>query len=125
MNNSKKHAATAAKAYQKTGQPAREAKDLNSKDVFKDPILCSQFVRDNLNFPLLKNVQPEDIEDVTERYRAYLGVEFDADTVKRIHLRDSDGKEYDMPLYLIPIIEHKSSVDYNVAMQILRYMTCI
>ena len=106
----------------------RNVRDLNSKSVFGDPILCSQFLRDYVDIPLLKNVQPEDIEDVTERFRTYLGVEFEADTVKRIKLNDCSpdcGEQDEESLYLISLIEHKSQVDYNVAMQLLRYMVCI
>ena len=55
---------------------ADKVRDTNSKCVFESPILCAQFLRDNLNIPILKNVQPEDIEDISERYWPYLGVEF-------------------------------------------------
>ena len=106
-------------------QPVKEARDVNSKMVFRNAKLCSQFINDNLNHPLLKNVRPEDIEDVTELYQPYLGVEFEADTVKKIRLRDEEGKETDMPLFLLPLIEHKSQVDHNAPMQLLRYMACI
>ncbi len=59
------------------------------------------------------------------RYQTYLGVEFQSDTVKKIRMRDDDRREREEPLYLISLIEHKSNVDYNVAMQILKYMVCI
>jgi len=107
------------------GHTTGKTRDVNSKRVFRDPVLCSQFLRDNVNIPALKNIRPEDIEDVTERYQTYLGVEFQSDTVKKIRIRDDDGKEREEPLYLISLIEHKSDVDYNVAMQILKYMVCI
>ncbi len=99
-----------------------QVRDVNSRTIFKNPVLVSQFLRDNLDIPILKNVKPEDIEDVTERYQAYLGISFETDTVKRIRLR---GEGADSQLYLISLIEHKSTVDYNVAMQLLRYMVCI
>ena len=34
--------------------------DSSSKLIFEDNILCSQFLRDYINLPYLKNVQPED-----------------------------------------------------------------
>lgn len=40
--------------------------------------------------------------------------------VKKVHL-----KENETPFYLISLIEHKSKVDYNVVMQVLRYMVFI
>lgn len=35
-----------------------------------------------------------------------------------------EGRECE-PVFLVSLIEHKSSVDYDVAMQLLRYMMCI
>ena len=97
--------------------------DIKSKTIFHNPVLCCQFLRDYVDHPLLKDIRPEDIEDYTERYTSYFGVEFEADTVKRIRLR-SGNKEIS-ELYLISLIEHKSEVDYNVVVQLLKYMTCI
>ena len=96
--------------------------DINSKTIFKNNILCAQFIRDNINIPLLKNVQPEDLEDVTERFSSYFGIEYEADTVKRIRIHIEDYEEL---FYMISLIDHKSDVDYNVAMQLLQYMACI
>ena len=42
--------------------------DSSSKLIFGNAELCSQFLRNYMDIPLLKNVRPEDIEDVTERY---------------------------------------------------------
>ena len=63
-------------------------RDINSKTIFSDPVLCAQFFRDNFDVPMLKNVQPEDIEDISERYLPYLGTEFNADSVKKIRILD-------------------------------------
>ncbi len=99
-----------------------QVRDVNNRQVFKNHTLCAQFLRDYAGLDILKNVQPEDIEDVTEKYQAYLGVEFEPDTVKKIHLQ---GLNENIPLYMVSLIEHKSDVDYNVSMQLLRYMVCI
>lgn len=96
--------------------------DVNNRQVFKNHVLCAQFLRDYAGLEILKDVQPEDITDETAKYHAYLGIEFESDTVKRIRLPNS--KE-NMPIYMISLIEHKSNVDYNVSMQLLRYMVCI
>ncbi len=82
----------------------------------------NRVLRDNLDIPILKDVKPEDIEDVTERYQAYLGISFETDTVKKIRLR---GEGAESQIYLVSLIEHKSEVDYNISMQLLRYMVCI
>ena len=100
-------------------------RDVNSKTVFGNAVLCAQFLKDNLDIPLLKDITPEDIEDVSERFQAYLGIEFAADTVKKIRIRNPEEGGEEVPLYLISLIEHKSQVDYNISMQLLRYMVCI
>lgn len=61
----------------------------------------------------------EDIEDASEHYVALLGIEFEADTVKKISIHVSDQEGY---IYVLPLIEHKTYVDYDVAMQLLSYM---
>ncbi|MDE6608521.1 MAG: Rpn family recombination-promoting nuclease/putative transposase [Lachnospiraceae bacterium] len=95
-------------------------RDSSAKLIFGDPILCSQFLRKYISIPLLKDVQPEDIEDVTERYVHMFTEERDSDVVKKVHMK---GGEH--TFYLVSLIEHKSNVDYNVVMQILRYMVFI
>lgn len=103
-------------------QPAiGQIRDANGRRFFKNASLCAQFLKDNLDIPALKDVKPEDIVDVTDKYQAYLGIQFETDTVKRIKLHMGDVAE----LFLVSLIEHKSRVDYNVTMQLLRYMTCI
>ncbi len=98
--------------------------DVNNRIIFKNHTLCAQFLRDYTGLDILKDITEEDIEDVTEKYQKYLGISFDTDTVKRIHIRDNtDGS--DMPMYIVSLVEHKSDVDYNVVMQLLQYMTCI
>ncbi len=110
------------------GKYNQHNRDISCKTVFGNSVLCAQFLRDNLNMPMLKDVQPEDIEDVSERYHPYLGTEFNSDSVKRIRILDiekgkKDGKTE--PAFLVSLIEHKSFVDYDVSMQLLRYMICI
>lgn len=97
-----------------------KAKDSSSKIIFNDPILCAQFLRAYVDVPFCRDVQPEDIEDVTERFIPMFTEERNADTVKRIRMKDNDS-----PFFLISLIEHKSKVDYNVVMQILRYMVFV
>lgn len=103
-------------------------RDINSKTIFDDPVLCSQFLRDYAGIPMLKNIKPEDIEDVSERYRTFMGVEFESDTVKKIKcLRGAETEsnkeaDEDTPLYIVSLIEHKSRVDYDVALQLLKYI---
>lgn len=96
-----------------------QMQDSSSKIIFDEPVLCAQFLRDYSNIPMLKNVQPEDIEDVSERFVHLFSEERNADTVKRVRL------ENQVPFFMVSLIEHKTYVDYNVGMQILRYMVYI
>ena len=95
-------------------------RDGSAKLIFGDPILCSQFLKKYIPVPLLKDVQPEDIEDVTERYVHMFTEERDSDVVKKVHMKDGENT-----FYLVSLTEHKSNVDYNVVMQVLRYMVFI
>lgn len=93
--------------------------DSSSKLIFGNAKLCSQFLRNYIDIPLLKNVKAEDIEDVTERYVPMFTEERNSDTVKRVKLEGNNI------LFFVSLIEHKTKVDYNVCMQLLRYMVYI
>lgn len=93
--------------------------DSSSKIIFGNAELCSQFLRNYMDMPILKNVKAEDIEDVTERFVPMFTEERNCDTVKRVKISEKDT------LYFISLIEHKTEVDYNVSMQLLRYMVYI
>ncbi len=111
------------KGNQSESASCQEA-DVSSKSIFGNHTLCAQFLRDYSGLPILASVQPEDIEDVSERFHLFREVELQADTVKKVRLRNlADGEAQD--IYIISLIEHKSGVDYDVTMQILRYMVCI
>ena len=113
-----KHAEPAAHSLSNS-----KKKDSSGKLIFDDPILCAQFLDGYVDIPMLKNVKPEDIEDVSKRYVHMFTEERNSDVVKRVHIRDENGKK--LPFYIISLIEHKNKVDYNVTMQILRYMVYI
>ena len=110
------------------GKYNQHNRDISSKSIFGNAVLCAQFLRDNVDMPLFRDVKPEDIEDVSERYYPYLGTELNSDSVKRIRILDIErGKKVGKtePPFLVSLIEHKSLVEYDVSMQLLRYMVCI
>lgn len=86
-------------------------KDSSAKLIFGDSVLCAQFLRGYVDIPLLKNVQAEDIEDITGRFVHMFTEERNSDVVKKVHI-----KEQGTSFYLLSLIEHKSDVDYNVVM---------
>ena len=94
-------------------------RDSSCKVIFDDNTLCSQFLRDYIDLPCMKEVQPEDIEDVSAQFVPLIAEERNADRVKKVNIK---GKS---PFFLISLIEHKTKPDYNVCMQIFRYMFLI
>ncbi len=102
--------------------PETHTRDANSRTIFHNRKLTCQFLRDYTGLSIFENLQPEDIEDVTERYQAFLGVPFEADAVKKVRIR---GREGESEVFVLPLVEHKTDVDYDVAMQLLRYMAVI
>lgn len=95
-----------------------KVKDSGAKLIFDDPILCAQFLRGYTDIEALKHVQPEDIEDISERFLPMWQEERDSDSVKRVHLKD-------LPLYLITIVEHQSKIHYDMSFRILRYIVMV
>ncbi len=93
----------------------------NSREIWKNELLCAQFLRGYTKVSLLENVQPEDIEDITEALRPFVGVEYEGDTVKQIQLHGMAEQE----VFVVGLLEHKSNVDYDVTFQLLKYMVGI
>lgn len=121
----KKMTTEQAQDGQLKGKDGMHNRDMNSKTIFGNPVLCAQFLRDYFDVPALKGVQPEDIEDISERYLPYLGTEFDSDSVEKVRILDIGKGRKGEPPFFVSLIEHKSLVDYDVSMQLLRYMVCI
>ena len=96
-----------------------KVKDSGAKIIFDSPILVAQFLRDYVDLPYMKDVQPEDIEDVSEQYVPLFAEERNADRVKKVQVREGN------PFFVISLIEHKTKVEYNVCMQIFRYIVYI
>ena len=95
--------------------------DTNSKDIWNNHLLCAQFLRDYSGVSLLGDVQPEDITDETEKFRPFMGVEFEGDSVKRVRMHEPG----EQPVYVVALLEHKSEVDFDVTLQLLKYMVGI
>lgn len=94
--------------------------DSSSKLIFDEPLLCAQFLRGYVKgIPCLADVRPEDIEDVSDQYVPLFSEERNSDRVKKVHIKNGT------PFFLVSLIEHKTKVEYNVHMQIFRYMVYI
>ena len=97
-------------------------RDVSSREIFKNNVLTCQFLKDYTGLSIFADVQPEDIEDETTKFKMHLGIEVEGDSVKKIHIRTRDHSE---EVYVISLIEHKSRPDPDTIMQILIYMSVI
>lgn len=62
---------------------------------------------------MLKDIQPSDIEDITERFLSLFQDNKDFDTVKRINLGG------DVPMFVIAIVEHESKFNYHMIADVI------
>ncbi len=72
-----------------------KARDSTAKLVLGDSYLCAQFLRDYVGLDICRNVQPDDIEDVSERFLPMFVDEREADLVKVIRIPDKTATVYD------------------------------
>jgi hypothetical protein len=89
------------------------------KTVFGDHTLFAQFLRDFIPIDILKNVQPENIEDVDTRFLPLDRENRDSDTVKRVNLTGYP------PVFIIVITEHESKVNHRASFKMLLYITLV
>ncbi len=94
-------------------------RDNGGRMIFENATLCSQFLREYTGIELFKDIGPENVEDMTERFLPMFSEERDSDVVKKITIPEKGE------LFVLALIEHKSSVDYNVVMQVFHYMSYI
>lgn len=71
-----------------------QIRDSSSKIIFGEPVLCAQFLRGYVNIPIIKDVQPEDIEDVSDRYVHMFVEERNSDVVKKVRLKEDETPFY-------------------------------
>ena len=95
------------------------AADNSFKLIFGDHKLFSDFLKDFINIDVLKEVKPEDIEDISERFLPLFQENRDADTVKRINLKGST------PLFVIAILEQQSQVNHRSCFKMLQYICLV
>jgi len=96
----------------------RKIKDDAYKSILGEPELYCQFIRNFVPLDSLKDIQPEDIEDYTERYLPLTSGNRDADTVKLIKM-DRKG------LFVITLTEPQTEVKFLMPFRILEYCVFI
>ncbi|MCL2361834.1 MAG: hypothetical protein FWC73_08495 [Defluviitaleaceae bacterium] len=63
-----------------------KAKDNSIKAIPDEPELFADFIRNFIPIDILKNIDPSNTEDVTERLLSLVSEQKDGDTIKRIQL---------------------------------------
>ncbi|MFP3042382.1 Rpn family recombination-promoting nuclease/putative transposase [Treponema primitia] len=94
-------------------------RDNSVKLILGNHELFVEFLRDFIPIDLLKDIHPDDIEDLTERFLPLFQDGQDSDTVKRINLK---GKA---PLFVIAIVEHESKVNFRSSFKMLQYICLV
>ena len=94
------------------------AADNSFKLIFGNHTLFLDFLRDFIHIDILKDIGPNDIEDISERFLPLFQCNRDSDTVKRINLRDT-------PFFVIAILEHESEVNYRSSFKMLQYICLV
>ena len=64
----------------------RKARDTSLELILNEPELFVEFLRDFIPIEILKDIDPADVEDVTERLLLLMSEQKDLDTVKRVNL---------------------------------------
>lgn len=116
------------KKIKTTGISNTKLKDSSSKIIFANNELCCQFLKDYVSLPIFKELKPEDITDISTEFVPLFAQQREADRVKEIKLSASSDKLQktdEKTFFLISLIEHKTEVEYNIHMQIFRYMVYI
>ena len=96
-----------------------KAKDNCLRLIFDEPELFAELLRDYVPIDMLKDISPADIEDMTEHFLPLFQDNRDADTVKRVNLKNNP------PLFVIAILEHSSTVNYRTSFKMLQYITLV
>jgi hypothetical protein len=96
-----------------------KAKDNSFKLILGEHELFAEFLRDFIDIEILKDVEPSDIEDISERFIPLFSDNKDSDTVKRINLKNK------MPFFVISIVEHETKVNYRASFKLLQYITLV
>ncbi len=97
----------------------KNIKDNSFKEVFGNHQLFCEFIKSFINIDILKNIQPEDIEDISERFITILKENRDGDTIKKINLKNNP------PLFVIVLLEHQSDVKFLMSFRFIEYLTLI
>jgi hypothetical protein len=95
-------------------------KDNCFKLIFGNHELFLEFIRDFLKIDILKNVNVDDIEDVSSRFIPLGAESRDSDTVKKIRLPEMGGD-----IFVIALVEHESAVNFRIPFKMLRYISLI
>ena len=96
-----------------------KVQDNSVKMILSENELLVEFLQNFIPIDILKDINPADIEDVTERFLTLIAEQKDGDTIKRINLKD------DKSLFVVAIVEHESAVNFRASFKMLLYIALI
>ncbi|MDR3160791.1 MAG: Rpn family recombination-promoting nuclease/putative transposase [Spirochaetaceae bacterium] len=96
------------------------SKDNSFKRILGNHAIFVQFLKDYVPLDIWQDLSPDDIEDMSERFVPLFQSSREADTVKRVRL-----KGLETPCFIIAIVEHQSTIDFNTPFRLLRYITLV
>lgn len=96
----------------------KNLKDNGFKKIFGDKQLFCEFIKSFINIDILKNIKPNDIEDISGRFITVYNENRDSDTVKKVKLKEEE-------FFVICLVEHQSTVHHLMSFRILEYMVLI
>jgi predicted transposase/invertase (TIGR01784 family) len=99
--------------------PIRNVKDNSFKLILGDHYFFAEFLKDFIPIDLFKDILPDDIEDLTERFLPLFQDNKDSDTIKKVNLKDQT------PLFVIAIVEHESDVNFRSSFKMLQYICLV
>jgi len=94
-------------------KPPHKVKDNIYKKIFAEPELFVEFLESFVPVDALKNLSPENVEDLSERYLPLFSDNKDSDTVKKISIGGGED------LFVIGIVEHESEINYTSSFKML------
>jgi len=100
-------------------KPPHKVKDNIYKTIFGEPQLFLEFLENFISIDILKNLPPDSVEDISERFLPLFSDNKDSDTVKKINLNDDEN------LFVIGILEHESEINYTSSFKMLQYIVYV
>jgi hypothetical protein len=100
-------------------KPPHKVKDNIYKMIFEESELFIDFLENFVSINILKNLSPDNIENISTRHLPLFTDNMDSDTIKKITINEHEN------IFVISVLEHESKVNYTSSFKLLQYITYI